>query len=259
MSKFPLEESMTLRRSFERIVAFVAILSMLLTGVQAAPAVASSVAQGKGGNPVITTDALSTPASTAVTKPVFDPNKIVRVIVQLKDPALASYKGGINQLSATSPQALGTSRLQVDSASSIAYIQYLKGQQATVQSALVAALSAVKVERTYQVALNGFTVANVRAGDISKIQALPGVTAVTVEKEFYQEMDASLPLIGLGTGTIGGPDWVDSGLWTTLGGRAFAGKGIKIADIDSGITLSNPCFSPEGFSYPSGFPKFGAG
>src|SRR5512140_3103256 len=253
---------MSLRRTLERLIAVVAIVSLLLTAAQAAPAVASvspsPVPQGAGGNPVNITDAPSGTAA-APTKPNIDLNKIVRVVVQLKDPPLASYKGGISSLQATAPQATQTTRLQVNSLASIAYTQYLVSQQAAAQSAVLSALPTAKVERAYQVVLNGFTVSNVRVGDIAKIQALSGVKAVTVEKAYQEEMDASLPLIGLGTGSLGEADWVDSGLWQSLGGHANAGKGIKVADIDSGITLSNPCFNPTGFTYPSGFPKFGTG
>lgn len=250
---------MTSRRSIERLIAVTIIFSMFITAVQVPPAVASSDPQSKGANPVKITDAPSTPVTTPIARPNLDLNKVVRVIVQLQDPALASYRGGINNLLATSPQAIGASRLQLDSPGSLAYTQYLVGQQAAAQSALLAVLPAAKVERSYQVILNGFTVSNVRVGDLAKIQALSGVTTVSVEREYKPEMDASLPLIGLGTGTVGGADWVDSGLWNTLGGHANAGKGMKIADIDSGITLSNPCFNPAGFTYPTGFPKYGTG
>ena len=43
--------------------------------------------------------------------------------------------------------------------------------------------------------------------------------------------------------------------WTAAGGRATAGAGIKIGDIDSGIEETHPFFDPTGFSYPPGFPK----
>ncbi len=46
-----------------------------------------------------------------------------------------------------------------------------------------------------------------------------------------------------------------SGAWTAAGGRATAGAGIKIGDIDSGIDNTHPFFDPSGFSYPEGFPK----
>src|SRR5206468_6263919 len=43
--------------------------------------------------------------------------------------------------------------------------------------------------------------------------------------------------------------------WTAAGGRATAGAGIKIGDIDTGIDQTHPFFDPTGFSYPPGFPK----
>jgi subtilisin family serine protease len=45
------------------------------------------------------------------------------------------------------------------------------------------------------------------------------------------------------------------GAWTEAGGRAMAGAGIKIGDIDTGIDNTHPFFDPTGFSYPAGFPK----
>ena len=46
-----------------------------------------------------------------------------------------------------------------------------------------------------------------------------------------------------------------SDAWTAAGGRATAGAGIKIGDIDTGIDETHPFFDPTGFSYPPGFPK----
>jgi len=46
-----------------------------------------------------------------------------------------------------------------------------------------------------------------------------------------------------------------SDAWTAAGGRANAGAGIKIGDIDTGIDNTHPFFDPTGFSYPAGFPK----
>ena len=249
---------MSLKKSVERLISLVAILTMLLMAAQASPAVAAKTAQDLGGGPVQITDG---PAASELKpqKSAIDPNKQIRVIVQLKDPSVASYRGGIAGIQATSPKATGDSKFQADSAPSAAYTQYLVSQQVALQSALTAALPGAKVERSYQVVLNGLAVSNVRAGDIAKLKALPGVASVTVEREFKVEMDGSLPQIGLGTGAVGESGWIDDGLWKAVGGHAKAGKGIKIADIDSGITLSNPCFSSTGFSYPAGFPKYGTG
>jgi len=46
-----------------------------------------------------------------------------------------------------------------------------------------------------------------------------------------------------------------SDAWIAAGGRATAGAGIKIGDIDTGIDHLHPFFDPTGFTYPDGFPK----
>jgi minor extracellular serine protease Vpr len=46
-----------------------------------------------------------------------------------------------------------------------------------------------------------------------------------------------------------------SDAWIAAGGRATAGAGIKIGDIDTGIDETHPFFDPTGFSFPPGFPK----
>ena len=50
-----------------------------------------------------------------------------------------------------------------------------------------------------------------------------------------------------------------TGAWTAAGGRATAGAGIKIGDIDTGIDETHPFFDPTGFSYPAGIPKVRCG
>ncbi len=210
---------------------------------------------GGGGNPVVADRPASAPA--ALSKPAADPNQSVRVIVQLQDPPLASYRGGIAGLAATSPMATGRSKLDVNAPASQSYTAYLAGKQAALRQQLAQAAPGARIDQQYRVVLNGLAV-KVRASQIAAIRALPGVKAVTPEHEYKLDMDASIPLIGLGTGTLGGA-WTDSGLWAALGGHANAGAGIKVADIDTGNTPTHPCFDPAGYSYPAGFPKYDPG
>jgi len=186
-------------------------------------------------------------------KPSTDPNKIVRVIVRLTDAPLATYAGGVKGYRATSPKAIGAKKMDLNSAESVSYEQYLRGKQAEFISQLSQALPNAVVERSYQIVLNGLTV-KIRYGDLLQLRKLDGLVGMYLEKEYTLQMDASLPLIGLGSGAIGG-SWTDAGLWQSVGGHANAGKGLKIADIDSGITPGNPCFDPTGYTFPSDFPK----
>ncbi len=210
--------------------------------------------------PVVTDDAVTTNGAANPRSQLapLDAKKSVRVIIQLVDPPLASYAGGKAGLSATSPSATGAARLDVSSPASNAYLSYLTGKQNELRAGLAKVAPGARVDHAYQVVFNGLA-AKVQAGQIPAIRKLAGVKSVTVEREYKLDMDASLPLIGAGTGVVGGADWVDSGLWATVGGHEKAGEGLKIADIDSGITYSNPCFDPTGYTYPAGFPKFGEG
>ena len=183
-----------------------------------------------------------------------DPDKPVRFIVQFIDPPLASYRGGRPSLSATSPRVTGAKKLDAESPASRAYLQYLNNEQAKFNQAINSILPGAQIERSYKLALNG-AVVKTTAGNLNKLRNLPGVKSVTSEKKFKPSMDAVIPLIGLGSGLMGDPSWVDNGLWAALGGHELAGEGIKIADIDTGITPDHPCFNGAGYSYPAGFPR----
>ena len=183
-----------------------------------------------------------------------DPDKPVRAIVQFIDPSLASYRGSHPGLSATSPRVTGAKKLDTQSPASRAYLQYLHNEQEKFNQAVNSILPGTQIERSFQLALNGVVV-KTTAGNLNKLRGLPGVKSVTTEKKFKPTMDAVIPLIGLGTGPVGEPTWVDNGLWAALGGHDLAGEGIKIADIDTGISPDHPCFDGTGYSYPAGFPK----
>ncbi len=114
-------------RSPRRLVAFVAAVGLL---AGSAPAI---VAQGPS------TDGFSAAAVQPVQAGgtiVGDLAKAARtrdgriaVIVRLKDASVASYRGGVKGFAATSPRALGTSRLDVKSRATVDYRRYLRGKQ----------------------------------------------------------------------------------------------------------------------------------
>jgi len=238
------------------LLGVIVVLSMLATSVAALPVSSPALQFGRGGGNPVAADAQQA-AGGKPAKSEIDPNKAVRVIVQLEDAPLATYAGGVAGLEATSPSATGK-KLDVNSEAGIKYAAYLAAKQSAFREQLFAVSPTATVDHQYRVVFNGLSV-RTRAGDVDAIRALPGVLAVTPEREYKLEMDASLPLIGLGSGSLGEASWVDSGLWTAVGGHANAGIGLKVADIDSGITPEHPCFSGTGYSYPAGFPKYDPG
>jgi len=93
----------------------------------------------------------------------------------------------------------------------------------------------------YGAVLNGFS-ATVPVSQLSKLSSAPNVVAVFPDREYARPMlDHSIPLINA------------PAAWAMLGGGPSAGKNLYIADVDTGIQISDPCFS--GANMPA--PKFG--
>src|SRR5215831_18828330 len=170
-----------------------------------------------------------------------------RWIVQLKAPPLATYRGAASTHGAAGVQ----SRLNVNSARSRAYVQRLQTAQHAFAQRLTKAVSGAKVQRTYQVVLNGIAVEMTRK-QAAAVRRMSGVRAVTPDIPYHLDMFSTPAQIGAPT------------LWGQVGGQANAGAGVKVAVIDSGIFVrhdangnytGNPCFDDTGYAAPKGFPK----
>ena len=168
-----------------------------------------------------------------------------RYIVQLADPPLALYRGEIAGYAATSLEATGQRKLDVEAAPSRAYLAYLDARQTDFRAALAEAVPQAQVQYSYRALLNGLAVR--LAEDDPKaaeaLRRLPGVIGVYPEREYRLALDHSVPWIGA------------PAVWAALGGVDQAGKGIKIAVVDTGIYYGNAMFDPASFSYPEGYPK----
>ncbi|HEX9115584.1 MAG TPA: S8 family serine peptidase, partial [Anaerolineae bacterium] len=239
---------MSQRRGLQALFS-VALLAAMVLGLfragYAAP-IDTTVAGGPGQ-----TDA---PPSVAGAAAQLSPTG--RYIVRLSEPPLAQYSGGAARLAPTAPSATGAARLDVNTPEAQAYRQHLAEAQQSFISALSQVAPAAQVQQQYNVVFNGLAV-KVSADKLESLRRLPGVAAVTPEHEYTVQMDASLPLVGLGSGALGyDTSWTDNGLWQAVGGHGNAGKGLKIADIDGGISPENPCFAGAGYTYPAGFPKY---
>jgi minor extracellular serine protease Vpr len=99
-----------------------------------------------------------------------------------------------------------------------------------------------KVTGEYDVSLNAVAV-QLNGTPLATIAAAPMVQSAEYNALYHPTLSESYKIINA------------SGAWTAAGGRATAGAGIKIGDIDTGIDNTHPFFDPTGFSYPPGFPK----
>src|SRR6266478_774489 len=99
-----------------------------------------------------------------------------------------------------------------------------------------------KVTSEYDVSLNAVAV-QLNGTPLATIAAAPMVQSAEYNALYSPNLSQSYHIINA------------PGAWTEAGGRAMAGAGIKIGDIDTGIDNTHPFFDPTGFSYPTGFPK----
>jgi len=180
---------------------------------------------------VLPTAAVEGPETDGPTEVV--PKTSGRLIVELEDAPLATYRGGPYVMAgAGAPRA----RLDVNSPESRAYLDLLASKQAAFKMELARAIPEARVdgfrdsngelrELSYRIAFNGMTLRLKDAGPatVQRLRKLPGVKAVYADNRYEIDMYASLPLIGA------------SALWNQVGGQEKAGEGIKVAIIDTGI------------------------
>jgi len=156
-----------------------------------------------------------------------------RYHVLLRDPPVATYRGGKPGLAATSAELTGRRKLDAKSAASRAYQAYLGDQHAslTARVALEIGRQPKIVHHLYH-ALNEMAM-ELTADEAARVRDLPGVLAVRPEHLYQLQTDA-------GPAFIGAAD-----LWTHPR-YGNAGEGVIIGVIDTGINFANPSFADIG-------------
>ncbi len=154
-------------------------------------------------------------------------------IVQLKGDPVSTY-------AATKP-APGR-KIDFNSQAVRSYRAQLAAGRNTFRSWLRANAPRARVTSEYDISLNAVAV-KLNGTPLETIAPAPMVERVQPNALYHPNLSQSYQIINA------------SGAWTAAGGRAVAGAGIKIGDIDTGIDNLHPFFNPAGFSYPPGFPK----
>jgi len=215
---------------FFTILTMLALVAVVFTGLVFAQ-------EDKGAVPAPAAEATNSKYQLeAVNGEAVSLTEPANYIVQLSDPAVASYKGGIQGLAATNPSTLGNNRLQ-NNAATKAYVDYLKGVQASFLSNVNGALGRdVKVLFTYQHAFNGMAlvITPLEADQIAKLDGVRMVVRETIEQ----------PLTDVG------PAWIGAtGVWDGSGapaGLSTMGEGVVVAILDTGINSTHPSFADLG-------------
>jgi minor extracellular serine protease Vpr len=172
-----------------------------------------------------------------------------RWIVQLEGKPLARYpsvKRGITFAGMSRP-----AKIDLEAAVNRRYLSRLGRVQSGFAARLRRAIRGVRVERSYRLTLNALAV-RMNKVQAAKVRRMKGVRAVTPDIPYR-------PLMYATPAQIGAP-----ALWDQLGGQTNAGRGIKVAIIDSGVYVTkdaagnyagNPCFNDAGYTMPPGYPK----
>jgi subtilisin family serine protease len=155
------------------------------------------------------------------------------VIVQLKGDPLSTY-------SATKPAA--GKKIDFNSNAVTSYRSQLSALRNDFKNWLQANAPKAKITSEYDISLNAVAV-QLNGMPRETIAGAPMVQQVQYNALYHPNLSESYKIINA------------TDAWATAGGRASAGAGIKIGDIDTGIDESHPFFDPTGFSYPAGFPK----
>ena len=155
------------------------------------------------------------------------------VIVQLKGDPVSTY-------SATKP-ARGK-KIDFKSNTVKSYRAQLSASRNDFKRWLQANAPRAKITNQYDISLNAVAV-QLNGASLATIAGAPMVQQVQYNALYHPNLSESYKIINA------------SDAWAAAGGRASAGAGIKIGDIDTGIDEAHEFFDPAGFSYPPGFPK----
>ncbi|MCC7359651.1 MAG: S8 family serine peptidase [Anaerolineales bacterium] len=167
----------------------------------------------------------------------------VVILVQLSEPDLVNYQGGIGGLAASA--ATTGQQFNAQSAAAQAYGAYLTSRQNefVAEAADLDPSAAVKLLYHYTAALNGVAL-SAPASLVDKISRMAGVRAVFENTIAHVDTDR-------------GPTWIDApAIWSELGGQELAGDNVVVGIIDTGLWSPNPISPTLPYTDPN--PSFAA-
>ncbi len=153
-------------------------------------------------------------------------------MVKLDYDSVASYRGGVAGLAATSP--LTTGRSLRDNAAAVArYSDYVVRRERDAVAAIRSAIPGADVYGRYRLAYGGVAL-RVRSDRIGRLLRVPGVVAV--QRDHLEQPQTSVT-----PQFLGAPD-----VWRSLGGQSVAGENVIVGVLDTGVWPENPGFRDPG-------------
>ncbi len=172
-------------------------------------------------------------ADSTTTRPTVD-----------KSYALVQLKGAPLTTSAKTKPAAGK-KVDLSSATTKTYRAQLSALRNDFKKWLSTNAPKARVTGNFDISLNAVAV-KLNGASLATLRTAPQVSRAEYEGLYYPTADD--PDLGI-------IDAIQAWSRNGSGGAADAGKGIKVAIVDSGIDQTHPCFEDAGYSAPSGFPK----
>jgi minor extracellular serine protease Vpr len=154
-----------------------------------------------------------------------------------KSSAIAQLKGDPLSINPATKPAHGK-KIDFNSNAVRSYRAQLNAGRNEFKRWLRANAPRAKVTSEYDISLNAVAV-QLNGTPLATIAAAPMVQSTEYNALYHPNLSESYKIINA----------LDA--WNAGGGRATAGAGIKIGDIDTGIDETHPFFDPTGFSYPT--------
>jgi hypothetical protein len=155
----------------------------------------------------------------------------IPVVIKLDYDSVATYKGDVRGLAATSPAVTGQ-KLR-GSSTEKKYESYIAGREAKFTSALRSAVPSARLGRSLTTVYGGVA-AVLPANQVAALLRVPGVVAVQKDELRQPLTDSSTKFIG-----------ADS-LNSSFGGASNAGKGVIFGSLDSGVWPEHTSFADTG-------------
>ncbi len=158
-------------------------------------------------------------------------------IVRLVGAPLATYRGGVAGFTATSPEVTGVDKLDITSAASVAYADYLRDNQTAFVVRLEKTLGhKADVRYNYINGTNGIAVW-LTPNEATRVARMSGVESV--QQEVIQDLATDV-----GPTFIGAPSIWGGATSCEPGGDC--GEGVVVGVLDTGINAANPSFASPG-------------
>jgi subtilisin family serine protease len=156
-------------------------------------------------------------------------------LVQLKGAPLSTY---------TKTKPAAGKKVDFSSATTKSYRALLSAQRNDFKKWLQVNAPKARVTGSWDISLNAVGV-RLNGETLATLRTSPLVSRAEYEGLYYptDNNDPDLSIISA------------MEAWSTVGGAANAGRGVRVAIVDTGIDQDHPCFDDAGYTAPAGFPR----